>query len=340
MDPENSDRLPEVKAAKLLDVSIVQDDGMKALLLLANSLGWNIHHKHNQPVVITSRAGIQRRLPTTTQVRASYFQSNLSAIVLHSTLEPTIELMESIIGIIKPNQDIARRLRLAVGESPQQHRERLMNAEIDPEELLMTPAETVVITWDEPPPVVEKVRSTNTHPSKAIGTDGPADGQGHGAVKSVEPFLAKAHIHGSKAMAYESESAKLRTWTDGYQDFVCTICGKAYRTSKGVGSHRQVHIRAGEAAPVDRGVRSHGDRLISIEPWEKGTRASSPRTPQPEPPVSDAEAVLDQIRSIVLGPQWDALKLRVLEYEEENEKLKAELAKLQADWDALRAILK
>ena len=135
-----------------VDVTGVRDPGMQSLIMLATSLGWNVMQKHNQPAVITARDGMQKRLPTNTSIRMSVFQTALSSIMAHTyDVEPTIELIDEIIKITKPSQDHARRLRLAVGETPAQHRERLANDRAaeqkrEPDEHL---TEHIVITGDE-----------------------------------------------------------------------------------------------------------------------------------------------------------------------------------------------
>ena len=60
-----------------VELTGVRDAGMQSLILLAVSLGWNVMKKHNTPVVITARDGMQKRLPTNTSIRMSVFQTAL-----------------------------------------------------------------------------------------------------------------------------------------------------------------------------------------------------------------------------------------------------------------------
>jgi hypothetical protein len=373
MNPSTSDRLAPVTELKPVDVSAVRDDGMKALILLAVSLGWNVMHKLNQPVVITSREGVQRRIPTTTSARASYFQSNLSAIIVNSAAEPSLELMDAIIKTVKPSADHASRLRLAVGETPQQHRERLMNAEPDPEELLLPPIagrieihgdDDVELVWEEPPTEPGKT----TPPSRPAGVSQevprPADLGDHGELLEQRTHLAKSSLHRNKdgtwrAKVYESTTADERLWEDGYIDFVCKVCGLAFPNPRGVGSHKQLHIREGTAVADDRNEKK--DRWTMVPDttlWESrrqssGTRRSKPKPEQeqelqPEPApeqdqvIADTEYLIQQIKEL-LFPEVEKRaqelmgvvdKLRL-----ENEDLKSKYTKVSGDLRALRELI-
>jgi len=111
------------------DVSMVRDPGMQALIILARSLGWNMMHKPNQPVVITARNGTQKRIPTNTSIRISVFQTTLASILLHSEeMTATIELVDQIIRLTKVDQDHARRLRAAMHEDEGVLADRVMNS--------------------------------------------------------------------------------------------------------------------------------------------------------------------------------------------------------------------
>jgi hypothetical protein len=361
---------------------------MRALVLLARSLDWNVMQKHNTPVVITSRAGIQRRLPTDTAVRMSYFQQQLSAIILNSTLEPTIELIDKIIATTKPSEDHKRRLRLAVGETPQQHRERLINARGEEypewtaapiEEALEIPtyedqlaynaeqqAPEPEMTWEDPPEKSPQERKSSRERKKTSGVkEGPADGGDHGKLVRVEAFKAKASTRSNKAYRYTSLSCDERTWSDGYIDYTCQVCGLAFPTSRGVGSHRQRHIQAGVASRTNN-VRN----TFLSEPWQptpqtgkyskKKAETQSPVIePEPEPELEEMELVetgtlrmpsyiasehtpdrdkIQEIIKIVL-PEYVKLAEEVVSLRADNDDLRARLAKLQGEWDALRALI-
>ena len=140
-----------------VDVGGVRDPGVASLVLLAASLGWNVLKKHNTPVVLTSRDGTQKRLPTDSSCKLSVFQTALSTIMVHTQpgVMPTIELMDAIIAKTKPSVDHQRRLRLAVGENPATHRQRVANDKVaqrrDEAEHLHEPIGVIVskALWDE-----------------------------------------------------------------------------------------------------------------------------------------------------------------------------------------------
>ena len=248
--------LEPVRDMVLIDVSGVRDSGMQALVLLARSLDWNVHQKVNNPVILTSRSGVQRRIPTNTSIRMSVFQTHLSSIMLHSTLEATPELMEKIIKSVKPNREQANRLREAVGMSVQEHR-RQSEEPIPPaaEPGNQPLVQTIEIQWEEPPMTetnrtieLPRVPYKGTTPlaNSTLAPKGglPADGNEHGEVVKRGPFIATVHSNDSSGgYVYESQSSFERIWSDGYYDYECMICTAAYPSAKGVGSHRQVHVK-------------------------------------------------------------------------------------------------
>jgi hypothetical protein len=255
----------------------------------------------------------------------SVFQTHLSAIILHSTLEPTIELMNEIIKTTKPNREQANRLRNAVGQTVQEHR-RQSEEPIPPagqrEESLFQnidlPEAVVNIVWEDPPPSKEATLSPSTHSTKAMGSlpGEPADGKDHGKIVSSSPFLATVHSsHVSGGFVYTSKTSNERIWEDGYFDFECMVCGAAYTTPKGVGSHRQFHVRNGEAVGlIQRDVINEAKRRPTKEEraWvEERDRIVQERggapmlnthkakvQPPPKPPVPDVIAANAKVRVI------------------------------------------
>lgn len=125
--------MSEVETPTPIDLSYVDDRNMRALIALAVSLGWNVHHKVHQPAVLTARDGTQRRVPTdTASVRMSVFQAVLSTILSHTDAEqwrPTDKLMENLISTFKVDVDHARRMRLAVTETVEDHEQHLIALE-------------------------------------------------------------------------------------------------------------------------------------------------------------------------------------------------------------------
>jgi len=345
MDQEIHELQPVTQMA-MLDVSSVRDSGMQALVLLARSLGWNVLQKHNNPVVVTSPEGIQKRLPTNTSVRQSVFQTTLSGIILHSSLEPTMELVEQIIRSVKPNREQANRLRLAVGETPQQHRERIEQHEAPVPEPRNTPlTQTPVITWEDPPteatdtPVPAaspRVRLAGSAPGRPYG------GGDHGEIVDQHAFVARSRQRRKDGSyyVYDSESSDERTWSDGFVDYVCKVCHGGFASAKAVGSHRQVHIKNGEVQHRSQTEVMSGS-LRTVTPATP-VAATPPEEPEvvevvevdaDEALTTDAVDVLQQIRDLVMPnviSELDRLHAENNFLRERNEKLTSDLQALKS----------
>jgi hypothetical protein len=332
-----------------LDVSRVRDPGVQALLLLAVSLGWGIRQKTGQPAVIVAENGIQRRLPTDTSIRISVFQQALSTIMTHTdeNILPTIELIDEIIAATKPSTDHQRRLRLALGETPQEHRQRVENSVTPPHR--PDPRQEHLMQHIEIPEekaaneaLVEYLEVTNP-PYVA------ADGGDHGDLLSREPLLAKRSQSSSAAQVYVSDTSFERHWADGYVDFECMVCGFAHRSSRGVGSHSQRHQQ-----PEKKGIpayqRAGVERIHAPEPepeptieWEEpdpGQTATVPAFTEEE--LSIAQQTLDKVIQLVVPTilrERDNLRLIVDELRHENAELRAVNEKLGRDWGALKELI-
>jgi len=247
--------MTEIRVAYPIDVSAVRDKGMASLVVLAASLGWNVMHKNNQPVVITARDGIQDRIPTNTSIRASVFQTTLSKIIAHAGKDhkPTIDLIDDIIKRHKPSVDQARLLRLAVGETPQQHRDRVAAHESpavekrEPEpHLTQKPSLASLLPELGDPPM---------RPATVVTTNdlAPPEKEPLVSIVSEKPYQA----HGKEGATYTSGATIEKLWSDGSRSYACNVCGAAFSTPKGVGAHRQVHIRKGEATANYRDFAKH-----------------------------------------------------------------------------------
>jgi hypothetical protein len=342
-----------------VDLTGVRDAGMRALVLLAASLGWNVLQRANNPIVITARDGTSKRLPTNTSIRMSVYQTALSTIMTHSVeTVPTVELVDKIIDATKLDRDHARRMRIAIGESAQEHKQRLLamaagvgkarEAEEHLTQRIEMPVaaeplaqEAAYETGKMAPEAVEFVDELPAEePTRAWGDDWPdtpADDGDHGGIVSVEPFWAHRSGHGKTSKAYLSSTARERTWEDGYVDYTCVYCGKAHKSSRGVGSHFQFHYQNGEVPrPTEdawrrtKGVRDDPD-------WE----VKSVRTkPEPEEPQSsgigdDAESILNAIIELVapnMRRQRDEAVAALAELQDRYDKL-------DADWKALRDLI-
>lgn len=355
-----------------VDITGVQDAGVASVILLAVSLGWNYTKRVNGPALIIARDGMTKRLPTDTSVRMSVFQTALSTVMVHTEpeFEATIELIDKIVAKTKPSKDHERRLRLAVGETPQEHRDRIAAMEAEPKDSrepqpvtqrLEIPEEAWVsdeqLRSEIPvyePPAVENVSATV-----------PADDKPHGKLIDRHPFMARHQRSGNKSRQYVSDSSFERVWEDGYKDYECTVCGKAYTTPKGVGSHRQFHMQSGEiprakvAAYKRTGIIDYiiDDDVEFVDelPSEQATVDGGDRVPagtwgQPpedlEPKFEDTPAefqsyadIVTQIAELILPMHTKRWQNQVAVLQAEIDRLNEALDKIQKDWNALKELL-
>jgi hypothetical protein len=337
------------------DLSGVRDQGVQALISLAVSLDWRAHQKQGQPVVLTSDwDGYQRRLPTNTSIRISVFQTTLSSIITHTepNLIPTIDLIDEIIAQTKPSGDHQRRLRLAVGESPKQHRQRVENSVTPehrpdprqehlmqhievPEEETATEVAVEPDEWSGPPPFT------------------PVDGEDHGELLSREPLMARRSSGSSVTQRYQSDTNYERHWADGFVDFECQICGHTHTSSRGIGAHSQVHDRPDKKS-IPAWKRSPVfERVEEIEPiveWEEpdpSATATVPVAPETVPVVlaeepSTTEQTLAEIIRLVVPSivrERDRLRAEVAQLREVNQQLEADYEGLRRDWQALKELI-
>jgi hypothetical protein len=365
---------PEVVTQPVpLDVSGVRDNGMKALILLAVSLGWNVMQKHSQPVVITSRDGTQKRLPTNTSIRMSVFQTALSTIMAHTyDYDPTVELIDAIIAITKPSRDHERRLRLAVGETSEEHRQRVANDKAaerkrEPDEHLTqrieitTEEEVPVYLLDEP--MLEEqevpVELEWEDPSVEVMPRGdwelPVDGGEHGKMLSREPFMAHHHSNakGHKGMAYQSDTSFERVWEDGFKDYECMICGQVYAAPRGVGSHRQIHTKRGEIPPPTEPAWKRSP-IHMIDPDYVAKTRGRPKKEKEEPKEvtlavevtgfipfegTDAETLLEQVIELVAPMMVTRHQQQMEELEARLQAADARVREVEGEFDALVDLL-
>ena len=318
-----------------VEVSGIRDPGMRALVVLAASLGWNVHQRINSPVVLTSRDGTQLRIPTNTSIRISVFQSRLSGILLHAEEpEPTPELIEAIIKSEKVDRDHARRLRLAIGVTPEEHKARLATetakSKREPEpltqRLTIESPEVWVDTIEEAIMLPEEWREPAT-PSEVVEV-------------SREPTIGRK----SGDKLYESTASLTVTYSDGSVRYECVTCGKQFEQKRALGGHRTWHMARGD---VPRGTRDIGQaEVIGRDPDYVAPRRVQVRE---EPTIeerfeevaqimepSGAEDKLEAIRLILGDP---GLQARIDELETENNDLRLRVEQTESNLKALRDLL-
>lgn len=335
-----------------LDIGGVRDSGVASLMLLAASLGWNVLRKQHQPVKLLARDGAVKRLPTDSSCMISVFQSALSTIMVHTEDDTvaTIELIDAIIAETKVDREHARRLRLAVGETPAEHRERLANDKVaqrrDEEEHLTQP---VGDAWTDIYLVNEELQDTSAlREGLMVPHTPPFDGEEHGELVSREPYVA--HYSGggnsnSKGYTYESVTSLERIWEDGYIDYECVVCGMAKGSPRAVGSHRQVHVRAGEverderymnaAYRARRDERAHAKKEVEFVDELPEERVEAIVSGEP---VAGDEVIAAMTRLLLPGLISDHEAAITALTQERDEAIKR-LAEVEGEFDALLDLL-
>ena len=344
--------MTDVKKVTPFDVGGIKDDGIKALVLLAVSLGWNALRKPHNPITLIAHDGTKKRLPTDTSINISVFQTALLTILLHTEeMFPTLSLVDEIVKMTKITRDHERRMRLALGETPKQHRERLANAETPVPDIPKGEHLTQRIEIPEPEPLPEPERV----PAPA------ADKGHHGELLSRQPYMAHHNKFKGRVRTYQSDTSYERVWADGYKDYECMICGKAVPTPRGAGGHIQIHGRKNALPPVKRATKTGFDDAWQVRevkpkpaPEPEPEPSSQLEAPEPEPevvfptpPVTDpawgaefgAEPVLTNATdSFILGQiaalVAPGLVAKVDALEVENQQLRARLDEVEGEFDA------
>ena len=290
---------------KPLDVSDIQDKGMKALALLASNLGWTranargmaIFHAPNQH---------ELRLPTNTSIRMSVYQSRLNAIMTHSTEVPTSKLVQEIIDKVKPSATHTQRLRAVV-----------------PVEQLELPVEepTAEAEWV----VLQAEQFHQAQPEEFALVDGPATPVATTPVVEPEqpvhkePYIVRYGRKGGQSL-YRSNFIEVWTWPDGHQTLNCPWCGRSFETANGVAIH----------------ARSEHPDLIPERrsEWVQGVEATFTPGRYQDRKISEAEAMVEMIREIVGN---DEAAIKEIEADRDHWKQRAE--KAEGDLQALRELL-
>ena len=253
-------RLDDIPSLPPFDLSLVKDEGAKALIMLAIGLGWNAIVRPGQPAKLTARDGKVVSVPTNTGLRIGVWQGCLSSIMTHTepgfTVSP--EYVDRLVKTFKVDREKERRIRNAIGESPEQQRERRAALREAPEPVVVLPAPD-----DEPAAFVDQrppFLPTSTAPREIV---------------SRKPAMARYQATAGGAKLYESRAADEITYSDGSKTYVCNVCDKPYPSLKAVASHRRVHTNAGEASPIGN---MHRAETVGFDPTP--AKPGSPRRMQ------------------------------------------------------------
>ena len=104
-----------VTTIKPVDVHDVQDQGCKALIMLAVSLGWSAAKSPGPMHLVSPDDGALVRVPTNTSIRMSLWRSCLQSIVRHSSShQATEELVEAIGKASKMSKSHLSRMKALV----------------------------------------------------------------------------------------------------------------------------------------------------------------------------------------------------------------------------------
>lgn len=325
--------MTSVTQLKPIDTTMVKDKGCKALVLLAHSLGWNVIVKSGAPVRLKALDGHVVEIITYTNPRSSAFQSWLSQIIGHSVERtPTIELIDHIVKATKPNKEQENRLRLALGESPQQHRERMANdkvAEFRRDEPHLTQKIEVPPIEPEPEPELPTVGQDDV-PTEEEVIEVLAEVTERHIVKVVDAIVPQGPTRG-----YISPCGLERHFSDGSIDYKCRRCSYSSAKLTSVSAHW---------GSIHKDAPSKPREYVDLTPETRAPERQQGRysllrlapEPQPQPPSYeselDAEAMITMIRSIV-ATAGDRLM------QEENEALLAENQRLVKENEELRTNL-
>jgi len=313
------------------DTTGVKDVGVRAIISLAVSLGWNVVLKPHNPCTLIAKDGARLRVPTDTSVNDGVFQGYLSTIMSHSVEHtPTVELMDSVIAVNKKlSESHQRRLRLAVGETAKQHRERMNAYKEGAREMAQGDhlTQRIEIPKIDPMPLTDAEWKPF---AEAVGIEEPTQPVGKPEIVSEKPFTARAQ----RGWSYPSPGVLERIWSDGHKDYRCVSCPYTGKTPAAIGGHRKIHRLPKPDVPAEVANRVREDVPPTI--IHKPKEAPVPDQQAVEALVSTHPAkILDQIRYLVAQPLVQSNS----DLAAENAQLRAENKKLKDDWAALQSLL-
>jgi len=258
-----------VHSPVLIDVSFIEDPGMRAVVVLAASLEWNVVVKQSRPVTLISRDGFKHVIPTETSIKFNVFRNRVNATITHSlTAQPTLELMEHLIKQFKLGPSHARVFRAAVGEGVM---DDVVSVD-DPDEGLPEPelgADVELVPEPGPAPALDRDEEATTPVVEPFS-------------ERVEPTLSTT----KGGDQYESpimETVIRQLVKDGDDQITyrCIICGLEFETKRGVGGHYGRHVAAGEAEGTSKMKKPVVNKIPDYVPTEvhapKGTEAAELR---------------------------------------------------------------
>lgn len=320
-----------------VDLSNIDDKGMKGVVMLGVALGWNLRQVRGAPAQLISRDGLTRNIPTDTGVRQSVFWSLIANIVSHSHGKlPTSELIDLIVKESGMSRAHAQALKSRVTHLSKHDVNTLVIAdESDDDELefmeeLPEPELEEAVLQPELVPEAEKPQPEPEASAIALEPQTEViDGKEY--LVRVEPTLN--HMGDGNQYLSPLMETVIRQLVDGGDEQItyrCMICGLEYPSKRGVGSHYQRHVQAGEAEPTAAARKIVVNKVEGYTPQEVHL------------PRQDIRAELRRLRKIVADVQkavgQDSIKeaeRRVMVAERKLADALAENEKLKAANDAL-----
>lgn len=341
----------EITTTQPVDLSGIRDDGMKALVMFAVSIGYTYNWRSGRPITLWSPDQTEIVIPTQTSINANVFRAKLAQILTHydaARFAPTVELIDDIIANCKPSHDQQRLLRMSLGETTEMYRARMK----------------AIDDTHVPVPAATQKRKPDEHLSQTIGD----------LVREPPKVDPEIRIHevnfatksgGDNGYFYESPTVLDRIYADGTVEYICRYCHEhglpeyQVKMPSGIGWHWGKHIDAGEVEKTGRKVittRRDGVPVKStgeIRP-RRGKKSQPAKqeaikvpipvhdfNPTPVEEVATAVAAssdsqkLHAIRQILDSGETERLESVLLE----NERLTSRVHQLEADLRALKDIL-
>lgn len=332
MSHERDDTIPDrwtmVDTLRPVDLSNIGDRGMKGVALLAVALGWNIYHRRGAPAQIKSRSGLTRNLPTDTGVRQSVFWSMIASVLSHSDGKlPTEHLIDQIVkqsGMSKAHAQVlnARLTQMIKGES--------VEDEIEPDPVPPDPEMTDEEKWAW---LGEAMVATQEEVKEEVATT-PVVAEPEVEMR-VEPTLNFAKA-GEQYISEIMDTIIRRLIPDGEDQITyrCKVCGLELPSKRGIGSHWQVHVKAGEAQATAGNKRVIVNKVEDYVP----TEVHNPRM-VPSSELRKLQKVIADVQKAVGQDSIKESERRVMVAERKLAEAQAEVARLTVRNDSLERSL-
>ena len=321
-----------VDRLKPVDLSNIQDKGMKGAVLLAVAMGWNLVQRDGAPAQVVSREGLKRNIPTDTGVRQSVFWSLIANILSHSDGKlPTPELVEQIVkqtGMSRAHAHVlkSRTALLASGSD---------------------------VSDDDEPPEEEVGQEGESSEDQTEGHEvevSPAEvAPSADALEPVEYPITRVeptlnHMgDGNQYLSPIMETVIRQLIPDGDEQITyrCLVCGLEFPAKRGVGSHYQVHTKAGEAEATAAKSKTVVNKVEGYQPTEihtpRGDYATENRRLRRI--INDVQKAVGQDAIKGAERQVEAMRRRVEAAEAARDEAIARADRLASDLKSLKELI-